>query len=145
MLVTCQEIIECASQKRHWFSISRVAKRGNQLWCEGIIQSEPSLKRKRSNDSIPVVIPGDSSNSDDDIQPPPQKQKPKRSALDEKAERVQKLADELRAKHGDTYNRIQYKLWAEAMDVNKQQLLQHGAATTRNNLGEGVKTSSLHI
>ena len=109
----------CFTEKDISSVFQGIAKRGNQLWCEGIIQSEPSLKRKRSNDSIPVVIPGDSSNSDDDIQPPPQKQKPKRSALDEKAERVQKLADELRAKHGDTYNRIQYKLWAEAMDVNK--------------------------
>jgi len=32
---------------------------------------------------------------------------------------VPKLADELRDKHGDTYNRIQYKLWAEALDVKQ--------------------------
>ena len=32
---------------------------------------------------------------------------------------MQKLVDKLQAKHGDTYNKIQYKLWAKAMDVNK--------------------------
>ena len=93
----------CFTEKDISSVFQGIAKRVNQLWCEGIIQFEPSLKRKRSNDSIPVFIPGDSSNFDDDIQPPSQKQKPKRSALDEEAKRVQKLADELRAKHGDTY------------------------------------------
>ena len=44
---------------------------------------------------------------------------PKKTALDDKAERVQKLADKLQGIHGDTYNKIQYKLWAEAMDVKK--------------------------
>ena len=39
--------------------------------------------------------------------------------MDEKAERVQSLADKLQAKHGDTFNKIQYKLWAEALDVKK--------------------------
>ena len=39
--------------------------------------------------------------------------------MDEKAERVQSLADKLQAKHGDTVNKIQYKLWAEALDVKK--------------------------
>ena len=51
--------------------------------------------------------------------PPRHLKKKKISALDEKAERVQNLADKLQAKHGDTFNRIQYKLWAEALDVKK--------------------------
>ena len=51
--------------------------------------------------------------------PPRHAKKKKISALDEKAERVQNLADKLQAKHGETFNRIQYKLWAEASDVKK--------------------------
>ena len=53
----------CFTEKDIGSVFQGIAKRVNQLWWEGIIQSEPSLKRKRSNDSIP----GDSSNSDDDI------------------------------------------------------------------------------
>ena len=113
----------CFTEKEVGSLFPGIAKDGGQLWCEGILppDSVPSLKRKRSN-STPVVI--DSSGSDDDTEPPPQKQKLKRSALDEKAERVQKLADKLQAKHGDTYNKIQYKLWAEAMDVNKHKSME---------------------
>ena len=62
--------------------------------------------------------------SDEDPQPTSQKKKPRRSALDEKVERVQRIADELQAKHGDTYNKIQYKLWAEAMDVKKHESME---------------------
>ncbi len=44
--------------------------------------------------------------------------------MSEKAERVQKLADKLQAKHGDTTKLIQYKLCAEAMDVNKHKSME---------------------
>ena len=44
--------------------------------------------------------------------------------MDVKAEHVQKLADKLQAKHGDIYNKIQYRLWAEAMDVNKHKSME---------------------
>ena len=103
-----------------------IARDGSQLWCEGItpqVDSAPSLKRKRSN-ATPVVINDSSGSDDDNTELPPRKQKLKRSAMDEKAERVQKLADKLQAKHGDTYNKIQYKLWAEAMDVNKHKSME---------------------
>ena len=103
--------------------LHKPAINSGQLWCEGIIP--PSLKRKRSDNSKPVVI--ESSSSDDDSVKPKRKQKKphlKRSALDEKAEQVQTLADKLQAKHGDTYNKIQYKLWAEAMDVNKHKSME---------------------
>ena len=114
----------CFTEKEIGSIFPGIAKDGSQLWCEGILPTDsvPSLKRKRSKNSTPVVI--DSSDSDDDTEPPPQKQKLKQSALDEKAERVQKLADKLQAKHGDTYNKIQYKLWAEAMDVNKHKSME---------------------
>ena len=65
-----------------------------------------------------IVI--DSSGSDDDENRPTKACKKKKiSALDGKAERVKNLADQLQAKHGDTFNRIQYKLWAAALDVKK--------------------------
>ncbi len=113
----------CFTEREIGSLFPEIAKDGSQLWCEGIIPLDtvPSLKRKRSN-TTPVVI--DSSGSDDDTKLPPRKQKSKRSAMDEKAERVQKLADKLQAKHGDTYNKIQYKLWAEAMDVNKHKSME---------------------
>ena len=114
----------CLTERQIGSLFPEIAKDGSQLWCEGIIPLDrvPSLKRKRSNTTHVVI--DDSSGSDDDTELPPRKQKPKRSAMDEKAERVQKLADKLQAKHGDTYNKIQYKLWAEAMDVNKHKSME---------------------
>ena len=55
--------------------------------------------------------------SDSDSEPTPKKQKLPASAM--KVQRVDKLAKELNDKHGDKYNRVQYKLWAEAIDVNQ--------------------------
>ena len=45
------------------------------------------------------------------------------------SERVQKLADKLQAKNGETYNKIQYKLWGEAMDVNKHRSMERPPGT----------------
>ena len=114
----------CFTEKEIGALFPGIAKDGSQLWCEGVIPADSfrSLKRKRSS-STHVVI-DDSSGSDADTELPPRKQKQKPSAMDEKAERVQKLADKLQAKHGDTYNKIQYKLWAEAMDVNKHKSIE---------------------
>ena len=41
-----------------------------------------------------------------------------------------KITDELQAIHGDTYNRIQYKLWAQAMDVKKHKSMERPPAGT---------------
>jgi hypothetical protein len=84
----------CFTEREIGSLFPEIAKDGSQLWYEGIIPLDtvPSLKRKHSN-ATPVVI--DSSGSDDDNKLPPWKQKSKRSAMDEKAERVQKLADKL--------------------------------------------------
>ena len=102
--------------------LQRLAKDGSQLWCEGT--NPPSLKRCKRSTGTPIVI-GESSSSDDDIGLPLKHKTPmKKSAFDEKADRVQKLADKLQTMHGDTYNKIQYKLWVEAMDVKKHKSME---------------------
>jgi len=71
---------------------------------------------------LSTVVIDDSSSSDEEARPRKKKKVAKTATLtarDQKAERVQKLADELCDKHRDTYNRIQYKLWAEALDVKQ--------------------------
>ena len=94
----------------------KLAGNGGQLWCEGL--SSHSSKPHKHARSGSIVI--DSSGSDNDENRPTKACKKKKiSALDEKAERVLNLADKLQAKHGDTFNRIQYKLWAEGLDVKK--------------------------
>lgn len=39
------------------------------------------------------------------------------SLLDEKNNRIEEIVLSLREKHGDKYNTIQYRLWAEMIDV----------------------------
>lgn len=41
--------------------------------------------------------------------------------FDAKVQRIDSLASELKEKHGDKFTIIQYKLWAEALDVNKHE------------------------
>jgi len=102
----------------------RLAKNGSQLWCEGL--NPHSLKpRKRHAGSASIVIEDSSTSDDDNDRPAKAHKKKNRSALDEKAERVQSLADKLQAKHGDTFNKIQYRLWAEALDVKKHDSMEH--------------------
>ena len=80
------------------------------LWCEG----RPN-KRERA-----VMVIDSDSDCDSDF-PPSKKRKSKISALDAKVHRVDSLANELRERHGAKYNKIQYKLWAEALDVSKHE------------------------
>ena len=77
------------------------------LWCEG----RPN-KRERA-----VMVIDSDSDCDSDF-PPSKKRKSKISALDAKVHRVDSLANELRERHGAKYNKIQYKLWAEALDAS---------------------------
>ena len=62
--------------------------------------------------------------SDSDEEPPVKRAKLKEkkpSALESKTQRVDSLANELGEKHGKRFSKIQYKLWAEALDVGKHQ------------------------
>ena len=47
------------------------------------------------------------------------KKKRKKSLVEEKRERVQKLVDELKAKHEGQFSGPQYQLWAEVIDVHQ--------------------------
>ena len=78
-------------------------RKGNQvtLWCQG-------------------DYPETSSESEDEPLPAKKKRKgtkKKLSALEEKSNRVEGLIHTLKQKHGDEYNMIQYRLWAEVVDV----------------------------
>lgn len=86
-----------------------LSKKGKTLWCNG-------LKLLPDVDSD-VTICLDSSDSEDDRRPAAKKCKT--NASESKAQRVDALANELREKHKDKFNKIQYKLWAEALDVKR--------------------------
>ena len=71
------------------------------LWCQG---NNPA---------------GESSESEDEL-PPKKRQKgtkKKLSALEEKSNRVERQIYTLKKRHGDEYNSIQYRLWAEMLDI----------------------------
>ena len=85
------------------------------LWCIG------KRHDKFTEPGTASIVCVDSE-SGDELEPPKKKQKqdlPKVSALVSKAQRINSIANELSKIHGDAYNKIQYKLWAEAIDVKK--------------------------
>lgn len=84
--------------------LDKVTCKGKSLWCEGL----PDTRLE------PVTV--DSDSDDDNV---PVAKKRKLSAYDSKVQRVDSLANELRQKHSNKYTKIQYKLWAEALDVNR--------------------------
>ena len=86
--------------------LKRLSKAGKTLWCDG----------KSARPSVASVFCVD---SDSDDEPPSKKSKKKPSALESKTLRVDALANELKEKHGNKFNKIQYKLWAEALDVGR--------------------------
>ena len=59
----------------------------------------------------------DTSDSEDEYKT--SHKKGKVNALESKIERVDMLAKELQEKHKTKYTKIQYKLWAEALDVKR--------------------------
>ena len=86
--------------------LKRLSKAGKTLWCDG----------KSTRPSMASVVCVD---SDSDDEPPSKKSKKKPSALESKTLRVDALANELKEKHGNKFNKIQYKLWTEALDVGR--------------------------
>lgn len=93
------------------------AKRGEQvvLWCDGV---HPKAAR--------LEMSGSESDSDDGGPPKKkgrlQRKKRKLSAFEEKASRVEDIVGTLRARHGDRYTTIQYRLWAEMVDIGTHRL-----------------------
>ena len=83
--------------------LAHIDKKDKSLWCNCL--------KKMVEDDVTICV-DDSDFSDDEQQPA---KKPKLNALESKAQRVDALANELREKHQGKYNKIQYKLWAEAL------------------------------
>ena len=75
------------------------------FWCHGIGKS-----------SADPIFDDEDDNGNVDIRKPKRK-KSKVTCLEEKNERIDELVCKLREKHGDLYNGIQYRLWAEMLDV----------------------------
>ena len=95
--------------------LRRLNAKGKMLWCIG------KRNDKCTEPGSTSVVCVDSE-SGDELEPPKKKQKqdlPKVSALVSKAQRIDSIANELSEIHGDACNKIQYKLWAEAIDVRK--------------------------
>ena len=94
---------------------------GKTLWCEG------RRNETRCESKSVICLDGD-----DDCEPTPKKVKvqEKLNAREVKAKRVEEIAVELRETHKDKYNKIQYKLWAEAIDSGKHK--SKSSPTTRS-------------
>lgn len=89
--------------------LKKVVQKNYSLWCEGM-DSLP--KRKLAVDSAETVVL-DSDDSDDEVVS--KNKKVKLSAYDEKKQAVEGIASDLKKKHGDQYNMVQYKFWAETL------------------------------
>ena len=82
------------------------------LWCMG--KSEPiTTTTKRSAACVQIS----DSDSDEDAKLPHKRKK--LSKYEQKLERVDQLVDDLKLKHGPTYNNIQYRVWAETIDAGR--------------------------
>ena len=90
--------------------LCRIRDSGKTLWCEG------RRNETRCESKSVICLDGD-----DDCEPTPKKVKvqEKLNAREVKAKTVEEIAVELRETHKDKYNKIQYKLWAEAIDSGK--------------------------
>ena len=87
--------------------LRQLSRKGKSLWCDGL--------RKALVADGDVTICLDNSDSEDER---PNKKR-KINALESKAQRVDTLANEFQERHKDKYTKIQYKLWAEALDVKR--------------------------
>ena len=88
-------------------------KRGDQivLWCEDV-------RRKTSH-----LAELSGSESDEETSKKRKRSKKRKlSALDEKKKKELKTFCTLREKHGDHYTTIQYRLWAEMVDIGTHRL-----------------------
>ena len=124
----CKVWIRTASDLQDvWTSIrNRVSV---TLWCNGINSPAINLSSSgnESEDDIPtkkrkkrkrVSVIDDSDSEDEPVSKRAKKKKRKRtSALEEKNERVEEIFTNLREKHSTQFTTIQYRLWAEMVDV----------------------------
>ena len=88
--------------------IKRLFQRGKTLWCDGK-STKPSVTSVVLSVLTPTLM----------MNLPLKKSKKTPSALESETLRVDALANELKEKHGNKFNKIQCKLWAEALDVGR--------------------------
>ena len=89
--------------------LQQLEKSGKCLWCDGL---------KPSEFDEPICLDSD---SDDEgtLKTKKRKVDKEMNAYEAKAKRVDALANELRELHKEKFNKIQYKLWVEALDSGK--------------------------
>ena len=73
------------------------------LWCHGL--QSPNSEEDDTDDGSPVR------------KPKSKKRKKRHTAIDERNERIEDFVCQLRDRHGSKYNQLQYRLWAEMLDV----------------------------
>ena len=88
--------------------LQQLKKSGKCLWCDGL---------KRSECDEPICL--DSDSDDEGIKTKKRKIDKEANAFEAKVKRVDALANELREQHKEKFNKIQYKLWAEALDSGR--------------------------
>lgn len=110
------------------FSIGYM-KSGSKVWIRGVSDMEDVWAFVRKGDSITLWCNGigasairDQSSSeteseDDSMPRKPKRKKRKKSALEEKNDRVEEIFAKLRKKHGTKCSTLQYRYWAEMVDV----------------------------
>lgn len=97
--------------------LTGLMKKGKSLWCDGM--------RKVVDDDDDATIVVNNSDSEEEFQRQPTKKRKVSNALESKTLRVDALANELKELHKDKYTKIQYKLWAEALDVKRHTSKEH--------------------
>lgn len=95
-------------------SLESREKSGVVLWCMGKAGSRCTKRPGSDCDS----------DSEDDAEigknyKAKKKKEAKRSRYDEKLERIDEMVDELKQKHSNTYNSIQYRVWAETIEAGR--------------------------
>ena len=87
--------------------------KGATLWCDGVAHCKTST-RKHSRCATP-----DSSESDECETPARGKRKKKKTAYEQKLERIDDIVDKLREKHGSRFTSLQYRVWAETVNAGR--------------------------
>ena len=92
------------------------------LWCDGVVEGKSSSKRPVTTVSQ-TWDSSSESDAEDSSKSTRRKKKKKLSALEEKNARIEEFIVQLKDKHKDSFNRIQYRLWAEMLDVGTHKSL----------------------
>ena len=96
--------------------------KGATLWCDGVNQEAvpTSVKAKRGTITI-----DESSESEETQCQKSQQRKKRKTAYEERLERVDDTVDELRKKHGSKFSAIQYYVWAATISAGRHMDLEH--------------------